>query len=237
MKTLVVYSGGLDSTCLIAKCIHDGDYVEALNFNYGSKHNVHERACAEHFCKERNITLHELDLDFIGKMFKSSLLKDGGKVPEGHYNDETMRSTVVPFRNGIMLSIAAGLAESRGLDTIAIANHTGDRVNYPDCRWEFVNAMKEAILEGTYERLRLYAPFTNMSKVEVLKCGVACGAPVNDTWSCYQPYRKDGRYVHCGCCGTDVERIEAFILAGMEDKTEYADKEFALKLLKEKGSI
>jgi 7-cyano-7-deazaguanine synthase len=148
-----------------------------------------------------------------------------------------MKATVVPFRNGIMLSIAAGLAESLKMERIAIANHDGDHAIYLDCREVFISAMAEAVSLGTYAGVKLYAPFTKLSKSEVLQEGVRCKAPVNETWSCYQPHFDISSYIQCGRCSTCVERIEAFILAGIEDETEYADTEFAIKLLKEKGSI
>lgn len=239
MKTLVSYSGGMDSTALLLSLIADKHEVECINFYYGSKHNASERARAEQITKELGVKLTEIDMDFINRLFKSDLLQSGGAVPEGHYAEENMKKTVVPFRNGIMLSIATGYAESIDANQVAIANHAGDVFCYPDCRQEFITPMAEAMVHGTFDGIRLYAPFTYITKSQVAKigCDLNYGVMMN-SWSCYAPHTTtDERKIHCGRCGTCTERIEAFILAGIEDTTIYADKDFAVKLLKEKGSI
>ena len=157
-----------------------------------------------------------IDLAFMKTYFKSSLLEGGDKIPEGNYDDENMLSTVVPFRNGIMLSIAAGLAESNGLKKIMMANHFGDHAIYPDCRKSFVDAFNQAVSEGTYEHIELVAPYTNITKSDIARKGVVLGIDYTETWSCYK-----GGKIHCGCCGTCRERKEALKAAGIIDKTLY----------------
>ena len=147
MKAILIYSGGLDSTTLLYE--FKDSIALAVTFDYGSKHNAREIACAKENCRRLGIPHLIIPLDFIGKYFRSDLLLSGGEIPEGSYADENMKSTVVPFRNGIMLAIAAGLAESRDLDTVLVANHAGDHAIYPDCRPEFVDAFDRAAEAGT----------------------------------------------------------------------------------------
>lgn len=213
-KSLIVYSGGLDSTTLLWE--YATDIALAVNFNYGSNHNAREAECARRNCKKLGIKLLEIDLDFMSRYFKSSLLEGAEAIPEGNYDDENMRSTVVPFRNGIMLSIAAGLAETYNLDKILIANHAGDHAIYPDCRPGFVDAMGRAISEGTYEGIRLVAPYTHLTKAQIVERGARLGVDYADTYSCYR-----GQEQHCGTCGTCRERKEAFLLANLPDPTVY----------------
>ena len=137
-------------------------------------------------------------------------------IPEGNYDDENMKSTVVPFRNGIMLAIAAGIAESNGLKRVMIANHAGDHTIYPDCRPGFVDAMSEAMSAGTYENIKVYAPYTYLTKKEIAEHGKALGLDYAETYSCYKGGEK-----HCGKCGTCRERRQALLEAGIEDHTEY----------------
>ena len=160
-----------------------------------------------------------IKLDFMHRYFTSSLLEGGDAIPEGHYADENMKSTVVPFRNGIMLSIAAGIAESNGLKKILIANHGGDHTIYPDCRPEFIKAMNEAIINGTYEDVSIDAPYTNITKADIAAIGKRLGIDYSETWSCYKGGEK-----HCGKCGTCIERKEALALAGIDDRTEYKNQ-------------
>lgn len=212
--SLIVLSGGMDSVTLL----HDKiDRIAlAVNFIYGSNHNMRELECARYHCRRLGVELLEIHLDFMGEYFHSSLLEGADAIPEGDYEDENMRSTVVPFRNGIMLATAAGLAESRGLGVVMLANHSGDHTVYPDCRPEFISAMGAAIAAGTYENIELYAPYTNISKVEIAKIGKSLGIDYSTTYSCY----KGGEH-HCGQCGTCRERIESLKLAGVEDHTVY----------------
>lgn len=212
--TLLVLSGGLDSTTLLY------DYADsialAVTFQYGSNHNKREAAFAKYHCDKLGIEHIEIDLAFMGKYFKSSLLDGAEAIPEGNYDEDNMKSTVVPFRNGIMLSVAAGLAESRGLKNVMMANHSGDHAIYPDCRPEFVKAMTAAIEAGTYEGVKLVAPYTDITKADIVSRGAKLGVDYSKTYSCY----KGGEH-HCGVCGTCRERKEAFTLAGVKDDTIY----------------
>jgi len=205
---LIVLSGGMDSTTMLYE--YAPTIALAVNFNYGANHNAREAACARENCRRLGIELVEIDLAFMGKYFESSLLSGAEAIPEGHYEDANMRSTVVPFRNGIMLSVAAGLAESRGLKAVMIANHGGDHAIYPDCREEFIKAMSGAIGAGTYEHIELRAPYTNISKADIARRGKGLGVDYSLTYSCYKGGEK-----HCGRCGTCVERREALLAAGL----------------------
>ena len=211
MKAVLIYSGGLDSTTLLYE--YKDSIALAVSFDYGSKHNAREIAYARENCKRLGIKHLVIPLAFIGQYFKSDLLLSGGEIPEGSYADDNMKSTVVPFRNGIMLAIAAGLAESYGLDTVMLANHSGDHAIYPDCGPEFVEGMDKAIQAGTYEGIRVVSPYCDITKRDIALRGKAIGLDYSLTYSCYKGGEK-----HCGKCGTCVERKEA--LEGF-DPTEY----------------
>ncbi|MDE6652841.1 MAG: 7-cyano-7-deazaguanine synthase QueC, partial [Muribaculaceae bacterium] len=198
------------------------DYADrialAVNFVYGSNHNERELECARYHCGKLGIELLVVNLDFVGKLFNSSLLSGAEAIPEGNYDSENMKSTVVPFRNGIMLAAAAGLAESRGLNAVMIANHSGDHAIYPDCRPGFIKAMGAAISEGTYEHICLEAPYTDITKTQIAMRGKELGVDYAHTYSCYKGGEK-----HCGKCGTCCERREALREAGIDDPTVYED--------------
>lgn len=212
--SVIVVSGGMDSITLLYD--KKEEIALAVTFDYGSKHNAREIEWAKVHCGRLGIRHIVIKLDFMQKYFTSSLLEGGDEIPEGHYADENMKSTVVPFRNGIMLSVAAGIAESNGLKKILIANHGGDHTIYPDCRPEFIGAMDRAIANGTYEDVRIDAPYTNITKADIAKIGKHLGIDYSETWSCYK-----GGERHCGKCGTCIERKEAMALAGIDDRTEY----------------
>lgn len=212
--SVIVVSGGMDSITLLYD--KKEEIALAVTFDYGSKHNAKEIAWAKVHCGRLGIRHIVIKLDFMQKYFTSSLLEGGDEIPEGHYADENMKSTVVPFRNGIMLSVAAGIAESNGLKKILIANHGGDHTIYPDCRPEFIGAMDRAIANGTYKDVRIDAPYTNITKADIAKIGKRLGIDYSETWSCYK-----GGERHCGKCGTCIERKEAMALAGIDDRTEY----------------
>ena len=218
MKVLIVLSGGMDSSTALAWAMNEPNIqvVGCLSFEYGSKHNEREWAAAQEIAKHYDVPIRRLSLNFIGEMFVSDLLKSGGEVPEGHYADESMKKTVVPFRNGIMLSIAAGYAESLELDAIILGNHFGDHAIYPDCREAFIRPMADAIRQGTYLKIQTMAPFMHIDKTEIARIGSRLGVPFAKTYSCYK-----GKEKHCGKCGTCVERKEAFALAGLIDPTAY----------------
>lgn len=212
--SVIIVSGGMDSITML----YDKKESIALgiSFNYGSNHNAREIPFAELHCKRLGIKHITIDLAFIHQYFKSSLLDGAKAIPEGNYNDENMKSTVVPFRNGIMLSIAAGIAETYNLKNVLIANHAGDHTIYPDCRPEFIKSIDNATQAGTFAKVRVLAPYTNITKIDIAKIGKKLGIDYKETWSCYKGGNK-----HCGKCGTCVERKEALSGAGIDDKTEY----------------
>lgn len=212
--TLIILSGGMDSVTMLYEY---RDRIElALTFDYGSNHAENEIACARLHCERLGIRHIIIPLDFMHRYFTSSLLQGGDAIPEGHYTSENMASTVVPFRNGIMLSIACGMAESNGLKVVMIANHGGDHTIYPDCREEFIQAMSQAMTAGTDTDVRVFAPYTNITKSDIARHGRDLGLDYSETWSCYK-----GGKVHCGKCGTCIERREALAEAGINDTTEY----------------
>lgn len=212
--SVIIVSGGMDSTTLLYD--RRDEIALAISFDYGSNHNAREIPYAKMHCKRLGIEHITIPLDFMHKYFRSSLLEGADAIPEGHYADENMKSTVVPFRNGIMLAVAAGVAESRNLTKLLIANHGGDHTIYPDCRPEFISAMDSATNAGTYVGVRVVAPYTNITKGDIARIGKKLGIDYAETWSCYKGGEK-----HCGKCGTCVERKEALAYAGIEDTTEY----------------
>ena len=212
--SVIIVSGGMDSITLLYD--RREEIALAISFDYGSNHNAREIAYAEMHCKRLGIEHITIPLDFMHKYFRSSLLEGADAIPEGHYAAENMKSTVVPFRNGIMLAVAAGVAESRNLTKLLIANHGGDHTIYPDCRPEFISAMDSATNAGTYVGVRVVAPYTNITKGDIARIGKKLGIDYAETWSCYKGGEK-----HCGKCGTCVERKEALAYAGIEDTTEY----------------
>lgn len=217
MKVIAVLSGGMDSTTAMMWATDGGhEVIGAICFDYGSKHNDREYRAAEAICNKLKIPLARSQLAFVAEHFKSDLLKTGGDIPEGHYADPSMKKTVVPFRNGIMLAIAAGYAESLDADAIVLGNHFGDHAIYPDCRKDFIEPMAQAIASGTYKGIKVLSPFVNNSKTDVVRIGSVIGVPFELTYSCYKGGEK-----HCGVCGTCFERKEAFFESGFTDPTEY----------------
>ena len=212
--SVIIVSGGLDSITLLY------DKAEtialAVSFDYGQNHGTKELPFAAHHCRKLGIPHITIPLSFMHRYFKSSLLDGAEAIPEGHYAEENMKSTVVPFRNGIMLAIATGIAESHGLKRVYIANHGGDHAIYPDCRPEFIRAMDGAATAGTFVNVRIEAPYTNITKADIVRRGTALDIDYSKTWSCYK-----GADLHCGKCGTCVERKEAFQEAGVNDPTKY----------------
>ena len=215
--SVIIISGGMDSTTLL----YDMKERIALgvSFDYGSNHNEREISFARLHCDRLGIKHIVIRLGFMHEYFKSSLLEGADAIPEGHYADDNMKSTVVPFRNGIMLAIAAGIAESEGLKYVMMANHGGDHTIYPDCRPEFVSAMSAATKAGTYPGIEVLAPYTGLTKTDIALRGKQLGIDYAETWSCYK-----GGERHCGKCGTCVERREALHDAGIKDTTEYEER-------------
>ena len=218
-RTVVLLSGGMDSVSVFYDAMQRTTVAAALSFHYGSKHNDREIPFAAWHAGKFGVPHLTIPLDFIGQHFASDLLASGGDIPKGHYEEESMKKTVVPFRNGIMLAIAAGFAESQGAQALVIAAHAGDHAIYPDCREDFMRAMGDAIRLGTYAQIELSRPFIALTKAQVAARGAELGVDFSRTWSCYV-----GGEVHCGECGTCVERREAFELAGLDDPTEYASQ-------------
>jgi 7-cyano-7-deazaguanine synthase len=221
MKIIVIYSGGMDSTVAIYKAVKDygAKNVRAISFNYQSKHNDQEFKRAQATCKKLKVKHDRISLSSISKFLKSNLLKKGGKIPNGHYAESSMKKTVIPFRNGIMLSIACGIAESWGAKFVIIGNHAGDHAIYPDCRGTFISAMNEAMAYGTYIEVNILSPFVNMTKADIAKMGDELKVDWNKTYSCYVGDKK-----HCGKCSTCFERREACVLSNIIDPTIYLDK-------------
>ena len=220
MKTTVavLVSGGMDSVAALYEANQQHIVAVALSFDYGSKHNHKEIPLAAWHCRKLCIPHRVISLDFVGQLFKSDLLKSGGAIPDGHYEEQSMKQTVVPFRNGIMLSIAGGYAESIGANGLVIAAHAGDHAIYPDCREDFMKSMADALRLGTYAAVEILRPFIHRTKAQIAQRGRDLGVDFSKTWSCYK-----GANIHCGTCGTCVERREAFMLAGIPDPTVYAE--------------
>ena len=222
VRTLVVCSGGLDSVTLAHKVAAERKLIHLVSFDYGQRHKK-ELECAR-CCATRLGVAHDVvDLTDIGRRLTGSALTDGEAVPEGHYAEDTMRLTVVPNRNAIMLTIAFGIAMTRQVQAVAAAMHGGDHFIYPDCRPPFVEAfatMQHFALDG-FAQIAFSTPFLHLSKADIVREGARLGVPFAKTWSCY-----NGGARHCGRCGTCVERREAFHLTGIDDPTPYDDADY-----------
>lgn len=216
MKAVVLFSGGLDSTVLAKKLVSDGAEVRLLSINYGQRHEK-ELEHAEKLAEIMTLPQKSMLFPDLGVLLGGNSLTDKSiQLPQGHYAEESMKSTVVPNRNMILLSLAGGHALSIDFDTVAYAAHAGDHTIYPDCRPEFANAMERALGLADWTKLSLHRPFVNLTKADLVEIGLQVKAPMEYTWSCYA-----GREKHCGKCGTCVERKEAFALAKATDPTEY----------------
>ncbi|WP_192244328.1 7-cyano-7-deazaguanine synthase QueC [Mesorhizobium silamurunense] len=232
MKTLVVCSGGLDSVTLAHKVAAQYELAGLLSFDYGQRHRKELGFAA--LCAERlNVPHRIIDIREIGRGLSGSALTDSVDVPDGHYAEDTMKVTVVPNRNAIMLATAFGLAAAHKVEAVATAVHGGDHFIYPDCRPAFIDAfqmMQDHALDG-YAKIRLYAPYVNLTKADIVRDGATYGTPFAQTWSCYK-----GAERHCGRCGTCVERREAFHLSGHPDPTDYEDSNFWLHALRRRSA-
>ena len=213
----IIVSGGMDSITLLYEMRKRIGL--AISFDYGSNHNHREIPFAKEHCEKLGITHIVIDMRFLGKYLKSALLEGDDAIPEGDYDRDNMSATVVPFRNGIMLAVAAGIAESRGLKVIMMANHGGDHNIYADCRPEFVSAFDKAVSTGTDSGMRLIAPYTDINKADIAARGKTMGIDYSRTWSCYR-----GGEHQCGRCATCLERREALRQAGIDDNTVYDEK-------------
>ena len=218
MKVAVLLSGGLDSTTALHWALRHHEVVCALSFDYGSNHAARELSCARWQAEQAGIPYHEIDLSPISAHLESALLNGAEAIPTGDYAEENMKQTVVPFRNGIFLAIAAGIAESKEAEGLVIAAHGGDHALYPDCREEFMAAMSAAISHGTYANLQILRPFIANTKAEITAIGAELGVDFSHTYSCYC-----GGELHCGQCSTCRERRDSFAAAGIPDPTIYSE--------------
>ncbi|MDQ8206673.1 7-cyano-7-deazaguanine synthase QueC [Coraliomargarita sp. SDUM461003] len=218
MKTILVHSGGMDSTVLLYHLLDAGVEVRALSIDYGQRHKK-ELDLAKSVCEKLGVEHRIADLTALAPLLAgSSLTSDDIEVPDGHYAEGNMKVTVVPNRNMILLAVATGWAISTKSDTVSYAAHSGDHAIYPDCREEFAAGMDHVMQLADWQVVKLDRPFVAMTKADVAKRGAELGVPFDETWSCYK-----GLDLHCGRCGTCVERREAFHLAGVIDPTPYAD--------------
>jgi len=219
MKTVLIFSGGLDSTVLLYDLLARGDTVKALSVDYGQRH-LRELESAKETSARLGIEHRVADLRAISPLLAgSSLTSSKVEVPDGHYAEETMKTTVVPNRNMIMLAVAAGWAISLKFDQVAFGAHSGDHTIYPDCRAEFAEAMDKALGLADWHLVRLVRPFVTLTKANIVTRGAELKVPFTKTWSCYK-----GSTRHCGQCGTCIERREAFYLAGVDDPTPYDER-------------
>lgn len=215
-KVVVVYSGGMDSFTVLHKALHAGHEVYALSFHYGQKHSK-ELICAQEVTEEHSIAHKILDIQSISSLFtNSSLVSDQIDVPEGHYEADNMKSTVVPNRNMILLSLAIGYAVNIEASEVWYGAHSGDHVIYPDCRPEFVEIMDRASKIANFDPVKVYAPYLNSDKIGILKDGLAMGLDYSKTWTCYKGLEKA-----CGKCGSCVERLEAFEMNNTNDPLKH----------------
>lgn len=217
-SAVIIYSGGLDSTTLLYELIANRTQVKALGFNYGQRHS-RELVSARAICEDLGVPFESVDVSGLAALLPGSSQTDTSvPVPEGHYEEESMKLTVVPNRNMIMLSIAAAHAIAIGYEVVAYAAHAGDHAIYPDCRPHFVTAMDRAFQQSDWKEIHLFAPYVEkqMDKGDIVARGAQLGVPYNRTWTCYK-----GRSKHCGLCGSCRERKDAFIKAGVIDPTGY----------------
>jgi 7-cyano-7-deazaguanine synthase len=216
MKTAVVLSGGLDSTVALYQAVANGTATIAVTIDYGQRHDK-EIAYARRTAEQLGVPWKYVDLRVLGSLLVGSCLTDTAvDVPEGHYEDQSMRITVVPNRNMVLLATATSVAIANGCDTVIYGAHQGDHAVYPDCRPMFVGAMRTAMALCSYDPVNLVAPFIDQTKADIVRIGTDLGVNFAKTWSCYK-----GGMAHCGKCGTCVERREAFEIAGIPDPTEY----------------
>jgi len=214
-KVVVIYSGGMDSFTLLNQAIGQGKRVYALSFNYGQKHSK-ELHYAQKVCDDLGLPHKIVDITAIHQLLLGSSLTDDIEIPEGHYEEESMKSTIVPNRNMIMLSLAIAYAVSIKAETVYYGAHHGDHAIYPDCRPEFVEKMAAVSKIANYDSIDIQAPFLHLSKIDILTKGLAMKLDYSKTWTCY-----NGREKACGRCGACRERLEAFQLNALTDPIQY----------------
>lgn len=215
-KSLIILSGGMDSVTMLYQ--YQQQISVAITFDYGANMAEREIECAKYHCQKLGIKHIVIDLPFIKQFFNSSLLQGSDKIPNAFDNHSDTASTIVPFRNGIMLAIAVGIANSNGCNVVLIANQVGGTsiCRYPDCSLEFMESMQKAVKIGTNNKVKIFAPYSSFPKSVIVQIGEKLGVEYEKTYSCYKGQEK-----HCGVCGTCVKRKEAFKQAGIEDKTIY----------------
>ena len=214
-KVVVIYSGGMDSFTILNSALSEGYEIYALTFDYGQKHSK-EIEFARNVCKELQIHHRVIDITAINQLLQSSSLTSNQDIPEGHYEADNMKSTVVPNRNMILLSLAIGYAVDIGANKVYYGAHSGDHAIYPDCRPEFVHSMNQVAKLANYEPIEIVTPFLNNSKDEILAAGLAMNLDYGKTWTCY-----NGREKACGKCGSCIERLEAFAQHNTTDPLPY----------------
>lgn len=211
--SVILLSGGMDSVTLLYD--KKEEIALAILFDYGANHNKKEGIWAEYHCKKLGIPIIKISLDFMGKYFTGNILHGANNVKDGA-NDDSKKDSVVPFRNGILLSIACGVAESNGLDAVLIANHKAETTTLPDCSEEFINGMNMAMQRGTYVGVKIDAPYTEWGKSDIVRHGNEIGLDYSKTYSCYK-----GGDIHCGVCPACVERKKSLADANIDDNTIY----------------
>lgn len=214
-KVVVIYSGGMDSFTVLHRALAEGCEVYALSFDYGQRHSK-ELNYAANVCEKHGIPHKIVDITAINQLLGGSSLTDNIDIPEGHYEEDSMKSTVVPNRNMILLSLAIGYAVSLKADAVYYGAHSGDHAIYPDCRPEFVLKMNEVSLLANYEPVAVHSPYLEQDKAAILADGIAMGLDYANTWTCY-----NGRDKACGKCGACVERLEAFAANQQTDPLAY----------------
>jgi 7-cyano-7-deazaguanine synthase len=214
-KVVVIFSGGMDSFTVLHRALKDGKEVYALTFDYGQKH-VKEIVCASKVCQQLGVAHKVIDISSINQLLAGSSLTDDIDIPEGHYEAESMKSTVVPNRNMILLSLAVGYAVSVAAAQVYYGAHSGDHAIYPDCRPEFVMKMNEVCQIANYQAVEIFSPYLTNSKSDILTDGLKMGLRYDDTWTCY-----NGRDQACGKCGACQERLEAFADNNVTDPLVY----------------
>jgi len=214
-KAVVVLSGGVDSTTLLYDIVYQGYETYPISFNYGQKHKK-ELECAKATCNKLGLEHKIINLNVLNQVAPSALTREDWEVPEGHYANENMKQTVVPNRNMVLLSLATSYAISIGADKLYYGAHSGDHEIYPDCREDFVNAMKKAIELCDWALIKLEAPYVNIDKGDIVCLGRDLGVDYSLTWTCYK-----GEDKACGKCGSCTERLEAFEKAGIKDPIKY----------------
>lgn len=215
-KAVVIYSGGMDSYTVLHFVLQKGYEVHPLSFNYGQRHDK-ELVVASYVCKTLRLSHQVVDIRTINHLLQgSSLTSCALDIPTGEYQLDNMKSTVVPNRNMIFLSLAVGYAVSIGAAQVFYGAHAGDHSIYPDCRPEFVTAMNDVCAIANYEPVAIVSPFLHLSKSEILKVGLSMGLDYGHSWTCY-----NGREKACGVCGSCLERLAAFTSQNMIDPLDY----------------